>query len=166
MKWYAALPLVGVLVLLLWPVKAIEVRSLQSGTRLYVDQVRKGFRFATLITHSVHLSPIYEYYEIGDDWKLYIRATVLQDVGWGVPSGHPIERYQLAGAFMSFAHIDRTIPFLPFRISYISEPRLIFGKELREIYLPNHVPDGDRLDVSLNTLPYVLLAWRERRNAF
>ena len=166
MRFYLALISFGVIFFLLRPVKVIELRSLKSGLPLHTDKVNKGFRFATLINHSVHLSPVYEYYEVGNDWKLYIKETIVQDMGWGVPSGHDMQNYRLESGSLFFSNINRAVPFLPFRISYISEPRLILGREQKEIHLPSYLPNGDRLDIYLKTFPYLLLVWRKNLNVF
>ncbi len=130
------------------PALFLELRSYPAEELLFAARIEKGGAFATRIRHSVHLSPVYEYYRAEDAGKIILEATRLQDMGWGVPStfDHP---YRLEDGFMVIESIEKELPFLPFRVSSINAPRLFLGRMPggREIDLEKYAPDGKRITI-------------------
>lgn len=138
--------LVAVTGVLYEPPLYLELRSYPTEKLLLAVRVRKGDTFATCIKHSVHLSPVYEYYRVEDVGKIILEATRLQDMGWGVPSTFD-NPYRIEDGFMVIDSIDKILPCLPFRVSRINTPRLILGKssEGQEINLEEYAADGKRI---------------------
>ncbi len=124
----------------------LELRSYPAEDLLLAERVTKGDTFATRIIHSVHLSPVYEYYRIEDAGKIVLEATRLQDLGWGVPSTFTYP-YRIEGGFMVIESIEKELPCLPFRVSHINAPRLFLGKMpgRKDIDLEKYAPDGKRI---------------------
>ena len=140
---FALIAIVGVLY---EPPLYLELRSYPDENLLLAERVVKGDSFATCIRHSVHLSPVYEYYRIEDVGKIVLEATRLKDMGWGVPStfNNP---YRIEDGFMVIESIEKNLPYLPFRVSRINAPRLFLGRMPggREISLDEYAPDGKRI---------------------
>ena len=130
----------------------LEFRSYPDERVLALMPVEKGGHFSTLITHSIHLSPVYETYRIEDEDAIVLESTRLKDMGWGVPS--TIEHgYALRNGFMVIEGYEKILPCLPFRVSAVNGAKLLLG-ELPEdaaafggktIRLDDYVPDGKRI---------------------
>ena len=134
------------IVFLFFPVTVFEIRSMDRNDAIFRRKVDAGYSFATLIRHSVHLTPVYEYYEISRDGQILLRGTRLQDLGWGVPSTFS-EDVRFEDDFIVIEKMERVIESIPFRVSYITCPRLLLDDCAREIDLTLTVDEIDRLDI-------------------
>ncbi len=144
-------------IFLLWlsrPVLFIEVKNFNTGQILYRRHVEPGYTFATLIKHSVHLTPVYEYYRIEGDGKIVITGTRFQDLGWGVPSTFDYD-FKFENDFMVIENINRPIEFVPYRISYIACPHLLLDDCERDIDLVKLFENWDRIDIYAKKEPYI-----------
>ncbi len=130
----------------------LEIRSKDRNEVLFWKRTVPGYAFATLIRHSVHLTPVYEYYSVDEKGRLILRGTKLQDLGWGVPSTFS-ERSYIQDAFVVIEGMDRPIDCIPFRVSYIARPRLLLDDGTREIDLTQSVDDFDRIDIFTEQIP-------------
>lgn len=146
-------------------VLVIEAINYQSGDVLYRKQITPGYEFATLIKHSVHLTPVYEYYRVEGNGQILITGTKLQDLGWGVPSTFD-DDFRFEDDFMVIENMDKPIEFVPFRVSYIAEPRLLLEDLEREIILKEAVPNWTRVDIYAKKMPYILLFIRGETDVF
>ena len=131
---------------LLSPVTVLEIRSMDKNAAVFRRKVAPGYAFATLIRHSVHLTPVYEYYSVNNEGGILLRGTRLQDLGWGVPSTFS-EDVRIEDSFIVIDGMDRPIDLIPFRVSHIAYPRLLLDDCAREIDLTLTVDDFDRLDI-------------------
>ncbi len=127
------------------PVTVLVIRSMDRNEALFRRKVDAGYSFATLIRHSVHLTPVYEYYAISRDGKIFLKGTRLQDLGWGVPSTFS-EDVRFEDGFIVIEGMERVVGTIPFRVSYITRPRLLLDDCSREIDLTLTVGELDRLD--------------------
>ncbi len=131
---------------LLSPVTVLEIRSMDGNNAVFRRRVAPGYSFATIIRHSVHLTPVYEYYSVNDAGKILLRGTRFQDLGWGVPSTFS-EDVRIEDGFIVIDGMARSIDLIPFRVSHITSPRLLLDDCAREIDLTLTVNDLDRLDI-------------------
>ena len=104
----------------------LEFRSYPEERTLRRIPVGKGDHFSTLITHSIHLSPVYETYRIEGEDELVLESTRLRDMGWGVPSTFEHPR-RLQGGYLIIEGYEKTLPSLPFRVSAVNEAKLLLG---------------------------------------
>ena len=109
---------------------------------LFRSRIIDGFEFATLIYHSVQLTPVYEYYKVTENNSLAVIKTKLQDVGYGMPSTEE-GKVIFKDGFMELSQKNRTIEELRFRVSHLNSPALLLGNE--SISLNLFVEDGELL---------------------
>jgi hypothetical protein len=115
------------------------------GETLLRRPVSAGFGFATRIRHSVQLTPVYEYYRIGEDGAVIVTGTVLRDLGWGMPSTEEAD-VRVENGVIRIENIGRRIGDLHFRVSHIAEPVLFLGEH--RVDLRSRAGDGDLLIIS------------------
>lgn len=140
------------------PVNVLVVKNYHQDQVLLRKRIDAGYTFTTLIKHSVHKSPVYEYYQVDRKGKIIIKGTSLQDLGWGVPSTFDYD-FKFYNDMMVIENINKPIEFLPFRVSYIAEPYLILGGE-RKIDLTKVVDNYERVDVCVERIPYIVYLMR------
>ncbi|WP_024821491.1 DUF1850 domain-containing protein [Aminobacterium mobile] len=147
------------------PVFLLDIRNYETGQVLYTHKIPAGYSFATSIRHSVHLTPVYEYYQVHKDGRIHVVATKLQDLGWGVPSTCAATIY-FKDNFLVLSGLDIPLDFLPFRISYIAEPRLFLDSGQREIPLYKYFNDMERMDISVEKITYLQYLRRGESDVF
>jgi hypothetical protein len=69
------------ILLLFHKVTVLTIENYENGNVLFRKIVPEGYTFATVIRHSVHLSPVYEYYSIDKSGNMYLTSTKLQELG-------------------------------------------------------------------------------------
>ncbi len=158
-----SLRLLSLALALFWPSSAaaegrplfLELRSYPRGELLFRTEVERGFSFSTLITHSVHLSPVYETYRVEDENRIILESTRLKDMGWGVPSTYD-NPSKIENGFLIISSLEKTMELLPFRVSHINAPRLLLGRlgdrvenfpESKTVKLDEYAADGRRIDI-------------------
>ncbi|MBN1333934.1 MAG: DUF1850 domain-containing protein [Synergistales bacterium] len=154
--------------LLIWflrPVIVIQVQTLNTGEILYLREIKPGYTFATLIRHSVHLTPVYEYYRIDNDGRIIVTGTRFQDLGWGVPSTFE-DDFMFENNFMVIKNMNKHIEFVPFRISYIASPHLLLDDCKRDIDLAAMFDNWERIDISAKKEPYIFYLFRGEKDVF
>ncbi|MFP4482286.1 MAG: DUF1850 domain-containing protein [Thermovirgaceae bacterium] len=134
------------IVFLLTPVTVLEIENTDARRCIYRQPVRAGYNFATFIRHSVHLTPVYEYYTIDKAGRIILTGTRLQDLGWGVPSTFS-EKSRFEEDFLVIEGMNKPIRFIPFRVSHITGPRLLLDGGDRVVELSSVTEDMDRLDI-------------------
>ncbi len=146
------------------PVNVLVISNYHDNQLLFRKRVEEGYTFATLIKHSVHRTPVYEYYGIDGSGRIIIKGTSLQDLGWGVPSTFDYD-FKFENNMMVIENINKPIDFVPFRISYIARPRLILGSG-REIDLTRTVDNYERIDIAVRKVPYIVYLIRGEMDVF
>lgn len=141
----------------------LVIKNESNNEILFAERVQPGYQFATLIRHSVQRTPVYEYYRVEGDGKLLVTGTVLQDLGWGMPSdlAHTIK---FENGFMVMEEIDRSLQNLPFRISYMAEPCLIIDDE--KIDLRKYAGDSELIMIYTSKTPYFISLMRGETHVF
>jgi len=145
------------------PVLIFKIEDVQENKTIFQQRVQDDYRFATLIYHSVQLTPVYEYYRIKEDRNLEVTKTVLQDLGWGMPSNldYPV---RFENNYMIMENINRSLEALYFRISYIARPHLILNEE--EIDLTRFMNDSNVLKIYADEKPFIIWKLRGEINVF
>jgi len=144
--------LFGIASILFHNVIILEITNYENGSTLYRKQVPPGYSFATLIRHSVHLTPVYEYYRIDENGRIILESTKLQDLGWGVPSTFT-EPCRFEGGFLIIEGFKKSLDYIPFRVSYIAQPHLLLDGGKRNVDLKCVVNDEERIDISADKVP-------------
>lgn len=151
--------------LFFYPVLVLNIKNYKTGRVLYRQKVSVGYPFATYIRHSVHLTPVYEYYKVNDDGMLHVVETRLQDLGWGVPSTCKQE-VRFENGFMVIRGLNIPLSLLPFRVSYVAAPRLLLDGGHRDINLKNYFNDMERMDISAEKMSYFEYLTRGESDVF
>jgi len=138
--------LIGALI----PVNVLEVSNFNDDEVMLKKRVEPGFTFTTLITHSVHLTPVYEYYKIDSDGNIILTGTKFVDLGWGVPSTYDYETI-FDDNMLELRDMDIAIDWLPFRVSVINNSKLILNGE-RTIELNDYFDNNERMDISVERM--------------
>ncbi|SKC41797.1 DUF1850 domain-containing protein [Maledivibacter halophilus] len=160
----ALILIIFVVIILIRPVNVFTIKNYHDDEVLLRKKIHAGYEFATLIKHSVHKTPVYEYYKIDKNGKMLITGTALMDLGWGVPSTFDYD-FKFENNMIVIENINKIIEFLPFRISYIAKPRLILNNKLK-IDLTKYVDNYERIDVSVQKMPYITYLIRGEVNVF
>lgn len=150
---------------LLSPVRVIDIRSNDLDRSIYREAVKPGYTFATVIRHSVHLTPVFEYYKIDENGRIILTGTKLQDLGWGVPSTYSQDS-RFEDGFLVIEGIDKPTDFVPFRVSYIARPCLVLDNGNRKVDLTQAVSDLDRIDIHAAKMPRWKLLLRGETDEF
>ena len=168
MKKLILLSLAVILVFMIYvfsrPVNVLLINNYRDNRLLFKKRVEEGYTFTTLINHSVHKTPVYEYYEIDGSGRIIVKGTSLQDLGWGVPSTLDGD-FKFENNMMVIENIEKPIDFLPFRISHIARPRLILGSG-REIDLKRRVDNYGRIDIAVKKVRYIVYLIRGEIDVF
>lgn len=149
---------------LLRPVNVLSIKNYHDDEMLFQKKIPAGYEFTTLIKHSVHKTPVYEYYKVDKTGQIYVTGTSLMDLGWGVPSTFD-DDLVFKDNMMVITNMNKPIDFLPFRISYIAKPRLILGN-VKEINLMQYVDNYERIDISVMQIPYIIYQMRGEIDVF
>ncbi|HKL11106.1 MAG TPA: DUF1850 domain-containing protein [Clostridia bacterium] len=134
-------------------VNVLVVENHHDNRVLLQERVEPGFTFATLIKHSVHLTPVYEYYEINTDGDIILTGTKFVDLGWGVPSTYEYETI-FADGMIELKDMDIPIDWLPFRVSSINNSKL-FLKGKRIVELNNYFDNNERMDIRVEKVSFI-----------
>ena len=148
---------------MLRPVNVLHISNYHDCEELVHMKVEEGYVITTLIKHSVHKTPVYEYYEVQNYGKLVLTGTDLVDLGWGVPSTFT-EDVVFEDNMMKISGMNETLEFLPFRISYVAEPKLILNN--KTIDLMQYVDNYERIDVSIEKASLLNYLLRGEKNVF
>jgi hypothetical protein len=133
-----------------FPVNVLVVENQHDNQVLLWQKVKPGFTFTTLIKHSVHLTPVYEYYKINADGNIILTGTKFVDLGWGVPSTYEYETI-FADGMLELKDMDIPIDWLPFRVSDINNAKLILNGD-RTIELNNYFDNNERMDIKTENM--------------
>lgn len=151
-----------VVMLLAYPLMVLEIRSLDRGNVVFRREIYPDCVFATLIRHSVHLSPVYEYYLVNLSGEIILVGTKLQDLGWGVPSTFG-ESLVFRKGFMIIGGLHKHMDFIPFRLSKVANPRLILW-DGTVLYPLRRLKNWDRLDIYVKEYPCFILLLKGKEN--
>ncbi|WP_367339771.1 DUF1850 domain-containing protein [Aminivibrio sp.] len=127
------------------PTAALQISRKTDGQILFRSKIREGESFSTVIRHSVHLTPVFENYEVNDKGLIVLTGTRLQDFGWGVPSAVS-EDMELNDDFFDIRGMSKLFDSIPFRVSQINNPAFLFRN--KQYYLLDLVPDGERIEIT------------------
>lgn len=86
-------------------------------------------------------------------------GTKLKDFGWGVPSTFQ-QKMRFSNGFFIIEDIGKSIPMIPFRVSYLTSPKLLLDSYNREIDLTKVVNDLDRIDIAVKKMNSITLYFR------
>ncbi|MBO8128102.1 MAG: DUF1850 domain-containing protein [Peptococcaceae bacterium] len=76
---------VGAVFYFMTPVYYLDVTVGDEGEVVYHERVNPGDRFTHSYLHSVALQPVYETFEVGNDYNLYLVETGFGSLGAGLP---------------------------------------------------------------------------------
>jgi hypothetical protein len=153
-----------VLLEIIQPINILSINNYTTGESMYFKKIDDGFSFTTKITHSVHLTPVYEKFIVKSNGDIYLDSTSIQDLGWGVPSTFDNEM-TIENNMINILNINEKIDFLPFRVSDINNSKLIFNDD-REIDLNTYVKNYERIDISVVRLPCIIYIIRGEKDDF
>jgi len=120
------------------------IEDAELGKNILAKKVKPGFEFATLIKHSVQKSPVYEYYCVEKDGTVTVTKTMLQDLGWGMPSTSD-HKVKFKNDYMIMSGIDRNLDVLIFRVNYIAKPKIIIDNS--ELDLRKYVRNNKAIKI-------------------
>lgn len=162
---FGTLLLAGIAIFLfLYPVNVLRIQNHRSGEILYHRLIKLPYQFAISINHSVHKSIVIENYEIRVTGELVLTSALFKDLGWGMSSVYSID-HDVVDGVLTLEDIDQHMTYLPFRVSYISEPKLILN-HMQPIDLKDYVDDHDRLDFSVQRMSLLKYAFQNKVNVF
>ncbi|WP_051412044.1 DUF1850 domain-containing protein [Halonatronum saccharophilum] len=111
------------------------VRELESGDIIWNSKVYDGSKFIIRYTHSVHLTPVLEYFKV-DGCKLILYGTDYQSYGAGLPFSEddlPGE-YLLEEGFLKVRDINKVIGLIPLRVGNYAKHKLVFNSKEYHLY--------------------------------
>ncbi|SCZ79490.1 protein of unknown function [Acidaminobacter hydrogenoformans DSM 2784] len=142
----------------LWPVIVLVIYNDSADDLLYFQRIETPYIFKTEIIHSVHLTKVYETFEINSNGIISVVNTSFYDIGWGSP-GMDGEIIHQTDNVLYINEIDKEINFIPLRVSYFTQPKLILNNE-HEIPIYKYVRDNDRVDIFSLKMKFVEYLYR------
>lgn len=122
----------------------LEIKNIDKKEILFQEKIFSGYIFATKINHSVQLTPVFEFFEIDKNYNILLTKTIIKDLGWGMPS-NPEGDFSYQNGEMVIENINKKIPTLIFRVSYITKPELILRGRIYDLrFLVN---DSNALEI-------------------
>ncbi len=74
-----------IIILFSFPINILELKSLNNGELYFIQRVRPGDNFILKYTHSVALTPVWEIFNINEDYQIVLIETDFLDHGAGLP---------------------------------------------------------------------------------
>ena len=137
-------------------IQVLGVRNINKDEKLFQEIIFPGYIFATKINHSVQLTPVFEFFGIDKNYNILLTKTIVKDLGWGMPST-PEGDFSFQNNEMVIENINRKIPTLIFRVSYISKPELILRGRIYDLrFLVN---DSNALEIKNKKISIINRIW-------
>lgn len=127
MRVLLVLGLAGAIVIALWPVPVLTVRSANPPRILWGQPVRAAVPLRLEYTHSVERTPVAERYQADAEGLRLLRMEFVSQ-GAGLPStGYVREGNRLV------LKTDRLLNNLTLRVSAVARPRLVVGTQILDL---------------------------------
>jgi hypothetical protein len=117
-----------------------------TGQIIWSTNVISGDEFVLEYTHSVHKTPVKDYYTVTDDGQMILVKSAFSTFGAGMPYESEYE-FSVEDGFFVINSIDRTVDSFLMRIVPLADHRLVMGNQT--IYLNDLVPTGTLILVSI-----------------
>ena len=92
----------------------------ESSAIVYKSSIKAEKQFSIRFIHSIHLTPVDEFYLVDDDFNLILYETQFDTFGVGMPSGlSEGETVQLKDGKIIIKNMHRMLPYLDLRIGQV-----------------------------------------------
>ena len=117
-----------------------------TGQIIWSASVSHGDEFVLEYTHSVHKTPVKDYYAVTDNGQMLLIKTAFSTFGAGMPYESQYE-FSIEDGFFVINSINRPVESFLMRIVPLADHRLVL--EDQTIYLNDLVPTGTLILVSI-----------------
>lgn len=135
------------------------------GRIVYQARVEEGSRFSLAYIHSIHRTPVEEFFVVNEKRQIVLDAMTFESYGVGMPTSLVgDESFTMADGKLRIEHIDRTLDSFELRIgqvianhmlllgeqevhlSELSQPGSAVRFEISHLHIWDYVKGGLRLD--------------------
>ena len=116
---------------LFFPIHTLSVTELATDALLIHAVVTPGDTFKTVYTHSLELTPVWEYFQIDADYEIVLTDTLYESTGAGLPI--PIQgqdTFIKQGNQFHIFDIQRRLPSIALRVNSAYNNRIILNDTL------------------------------------
>ena len=109
------------------------VRQVPDGRIVFQSPVDQSSRFSLIYIHSIHRTPVEEFFIINGERQIVLDAMVFESYGVGMPTSlEGNETFRMADGKMRIENINQTLPAFDLRIGQvIADHKLILrGQEI------------------------------------
>lgn len=158
--WSTALAMVVIGSLLFCPIQlALTITDDSSGKLVFAAPVQPGDSFSIQFIHSVHRTPINEFYQISEDHNMILSKVMYETYGVGNPSDiTPGEKFYMENGKLVIEGMDRVMDSILLRIGQVRADHqlIIQGKR---IHLAELNEPGSKVMIKVKYVSFTSL-WR------
>ncbi|MCI3921238.1 DUF1850 domain-containing protein [Paenibacillus sp. TRM 82003] len=118
---FSAMLLIAAVLAIFLPFRqALTITEVETGRLLVAVGAEEGDAFEIAFIHSVHRTPVEEYYRISADGAIVLEKVVYETYGIGNPSApEPGQRFRVEDGKMIIENMNRRLPALNQRIGQL-----------------------------------------------
>lgn len=153
--------------LMLWvflPVQVLTITDLPGQNILFAQIVHPGATFKTVYTHSLELTPVWEYFEISADDMIILAETVYESSGAGLPIADGEQVVTLKDGRFHLTGLYRRLPMIVMRITPQAH-NTIWLNEAQLVDLSALVGHSV-VRIEVKRRPYIVVIGMECQNSF
>lgn len=146
--------------LMFWPFRlALTVTDPLSGKLVFATPVQPGDTFSIQFIHSVHRTPVEEFYQISDQNQMTLFKVVYESYGIGNPSSlSPGEKFDMNNGKLVIDNMNRGMDSISLRIGQIRADHQLFIQNERFRFADMNEP-GSKVLIEVKRISLTSL-WR------
>ncbi|WP_199616982.1 DUF1850 domain-containing protein [Paenibacillus alkalitolerans] len=101
-------------------IPALTIRQAADGRVVFQSPVDQGSRFSLVYIHSIHRTPVEEFFVINENRQIVLDSMVFESYGVGMPTSlEGSETFRMADGKMRIENIHRTLDSFDLRIGQV-----------------------------------------------
>ena len=120
---------------LLWltvPVHVLVLTDVPSNAIPFHHAIYPGDTFTSVYTHSLELTPVWEYFRIGDEYEIVLTDTLYESTGAGLPIPlYGQDKFTKDGSQFHIFDINRRLPPIYLRVNVKYNNVFLFNEQTR-----------------------------------
>lgn len=167
--WWLPIFLLTLAIIVLWQwastLSVLMIRQASDGRIVYQAPIEEGGRFSLTYIHSIHRTPVEEFFVINEKRQIILDATSFESYGVGMPTSlEGQESIQMVDGTLRIEHMNRVLDSFELRIgqviadhklllrgqeiplSKLSKPGSAVRFEISHLHIWDYVKGGLRLD--------------------
>jgi hypothetical protein len=122
--WWLLILLLTLAVVVVWQwastITVLSISQAPNGRTLYQAPIDEGNRFSLTYVHSIHRTPVEEFFVVSEKRQIVLDATSFESYGVGMPTSlEGDENLTMVDGTMRIEHINRTMDSFELRIGQV-----------------------------------------------